>query len=508
MNFTVTGLSVETRGMTSEQLEQAKIFSGKNAGICYMGDSYFDSKVTNADAALKRFVSTSNNGHHSIADHVRVEVLLEGVSKMLAIVLNSLQDYATSEKSGRYTVMTGNSERECALYDKWKLIFEQRILEMYPDFNDVMMLKKFEKKYPDSGYTVKNGALLELKSKLDEQTFREANEYFSGVVVHDETLPSKKTAQENARYVLSVFTYSTTFGYSTSIRQWNYIYDWCMKYCDQYYPNPDAEYAKVMAGADGDVKIMSKDTGLEASFFETRLYYDLLALANCIRDTMYIEELRDNKNRCFEFLTRYSGEKNHPMLEYDVSCLCLDTHIREYNHTCDMHSPDDHLGLVYHVSYPASFVHIAQAERHRTLKYFMIGDFSNTDNLKFFIPPMLIGTGYENEWIKDLKSVADIIPQATKVAVIETGHIGDFVLKCEERLCGRAQREIMDQTRLTALRFAEAVKNGEITNKACIAYIKEFADIESSQCYTKCQMLGKCSEGCFYGADNALSRLI
>ena len=40
MNFTVTGLTVETKGMTSEQLEDAKLFSGKNAGICYMGDSY------------------------------------------------------------------------------------------------------------------------------------------------------------------------------------------------------------------------------------------------------------------------------------------------------------------------------------------------------------------------------------------------------------------------------------------------------------------------------------
>lgn len=508
MNFTVTGLTVETKGMTDEQLEQAKIFSGKNAGICYMGDSYFDSAVTDPKKALARFVSTSNNNHHSIADHVRVEVLLEGVSKMLAIVLNSLQDYATSEKSGRYTIMTGNSERECALYNKWKEIYEKRILELHPDINDRALYEKFNKRYPNSGYVVNFGKLVGLDPKLDSKTLDEASRYFYDELVNDVNLPSKKTAQENARYVLSVFTYSTTFGYSTSIRQWNYIYDWCMKYCDQYYPNTDDEYAKVLAGGEATVKIMSRKTGTKASFFETRLYYDLLNLANYISDTMYIPELRDNKHRCFEFLTGYSGVEDHPMTKYDVSCFEPDGYTGEYEYTCDTHSSDDKLDLTYNIAYPASFVHIAQAERHRTLKYFMLCNFSNTDNLDFFIPPMLIGTKYADEWIKDLQSVADIIPQATKIIVVETGHIGDFILKCEERLCGRAQWEIMNQTKLTALRFAEAVKSGEITNRACIEYVKKFADIDKCKCYTKCQMLGNCAEGCLHTSKNALSRLL
>ena len=46
MSYTVTGVTVETNGLTKEQMEQMKIFSGKNAGICYMGDSYFDSSVS------------------------------------------------------------------------------------------------------------------------------------------------------------------------------------------------------------------------------------------------------------------------------------------------------------------------------------------------------------------------------------------------------------------------------------------------------------------------------
>ena len=39
------------------------------------------------------------------------------------------------------------------------------------------------------------------------------------------------------------------------------------------------------------------------------------------------------------------------------------------------------------------------------------------------------------------------------VGIIETGHISDFILKCKERLCGRAQLEIMEQIEKTANRF-------------------------------------------------------
>lgn len=507
MNFTVTGLTVETKGMTAEQLEDAKLFSGKNAGICYMGDSYFDSAVTDPVKATKRFVNTCNNGHHSIADHVRIEVLLEGSSKMLAIVLNSLQDYATSEKSGRYTVMTGNSERETVLYDKWKEIFHNRILELYPTYDDEMLLKKFEKKYPESGYTVRCGKLMELDANLDVRTDIEANNYFRDVIKVDTTLPSWKMAQENARYVLSVFTYSTTFGYSTSLRQWNYIYDWCQRYINQYTPQYDMDYVKweQTNGKEGKCILLSKSTGIEASYFETRLYFDLLMLSNFIYDNLYVEELRDNKNRCFEFLTSLSGVEDHPMKGYDLSCYEPDGYTDDFNYTPDTRSSDDYFGLVYNTSYTASFVHIAQAERHRTLKYFMFFN-PNFEHPEFFIPPMLLGTDYVDEWLSDLDSVKDLVPQAIKVCIVETGHISDFILKCEERLCGRAQLEIMQQTSVTAAKFIEDVDSGVITNKACINYVKKLRG-KSGKINTKCQMLS-CKEGCTWGSKNALTRLI
>lgn len=490
MNFTVTGLTVETNGLTLQQLEDAKLFSGKNAGICYMGESYFDSAVTDPQKAAKRFVSTCNNGHHSIADHVRIEVLFEGVSKMLAIVLNSLQDYATSEKSGRYTIMTGNTEQETTLYNKWKKIFHDRILELYPDYDDAMLLQRYEKKYPDSGKTVTCGKLLGLELRLDEDTDKESSDWFRETLKESETLPSWKMAQENARYILSVFTRSTTFGYSTSLRQWNYIYDWCLKYLDQYTVEGDELY---------------NSAGIRASYFEKQLYLDLIKLSNFIYGNLYVDELRDNKDRCFEFLTQLSGVADHPMVGYDLSCYEPDGYTGDYRYTGDTRSSDDYFGLTYSTSYTASFVQIAQAERHRTLKYFM---FFNPSSKKqeYFIPPMIIGTDLADEWLKDLDSVKDLVPQATKVAIVETGHIADFILKCEERLCGRAQLEVMQQTYITASKFIDDVDTGVITNRACINYVEKLRNPEG-RIATKCQML-RCKEGCYWGSKNALKRLI
>ena len=487
MDFTVTGLTVETKGMTKEQLEQAKVFSGKNAGICYMGESYFDSEVTDPDKALKRFKSAAGRAHHSIADHVRVEVLLEGVSKMLAIVLNSLQDYATSEKSGRYTVMTGNSELECNLYKKWLHIFKKRVLEIEPDIDDDALMSLMKKAGHDD-------VIIE-NSSLSNGNMSDDDECHQGVLAkckRDNSLPSMKVAQENARYILSVFTKSTTMGYSTSIRQWNYIYDWCQKYIKQFEFHSNEVSSK-------DI-LWNTNADMEASYFEIELYKDFTSLSEFIKETMYIEEIRDTKNRCFEFLTYLSGQRT-PMSRYYI--VETDAFGRRDE---DVYSEDDHLGITYNVSYPASFVHIAQAERHRTLKYFMLFNPFYKD-LEFFVPKCIEGTNLEEEWLNDLRSVADIIPQATMVGIIETGHISDFILKCKERLCGRAQWEIMTQTKKTAERFINGVKDGTITSQVCIEYVKQFTNSDGN-CATKCEMCHVCKEPCRYGSKKALSRKI
>lgn len=471
MNFEVIGLTVETKGMSAEQLEHAKVFSGKNAGICYMGDSYFDSKVTDPEKAAKRFHSTVNNAHHSIADHIRVEVLLENVSKMLAIILNSLQDYATSEKSGRYTIMTGNSVQERALYEKWCKIYEKCILKEEPNINDKWLQGMLKKKYPGEVYSVKAG-------RISSKGFIQGSvlQYFDDVLLKSSNLPSKKKAQENARYVLSIFTKSTTMGYSTSLRQWNYIYDWCQKFLSQYEEKGD--------------KIVYKGTDRSVTYFEKELYSEILALGAYIHLNLYVDDLRDTKDRHFQFLVGMSGQKEHEMSYYDMTGV-LNGDI----------SADDELELVYSVAYPASFVHIAQAERHRTLKYFMY--FDPKEELQFFVPPIIRDTDYEFEWLRDLESVAEFVPQATLIGIVETGHICDFLLKCEERLCSRAQWEIMEQTKNTAQRFINAA-GIQGKSKAFEKYVEKL--MHNGDVATKCQMLCGCKEGCGYTPKYALTR--
>lgn len=476
MKCTVIGITSEVQGITEEQLEILKTFSGKNAGICYQKEGYFGTSVSDPEKASERFPKVAGTNHHSIADHVRVEVLFENISKMLAIVLNSLQDYSTSEKSGRYTVMTGNSERECELYNKWKGIYERRVLEFYPDFNDSFLVKgltsKLKRFYGD-GYDVpaiNNGELASQDVSYETKTWFEE-------LKSSNDLPSRKIAQENARYILSVFTRSTTMGYSTSLRQWNYIYDWCLKYMKAY--TYDTNLGLVYYGTD-----------IKASYFEQELYSDFETLADYIKDNLYVEELRDSKGRCFEFLTNLSGDSSHPMSMYDiVAPNPLDGSISRV-------SKDDKLDISYQVSYPASFVHIAQAERHRTLKYFMRFN-PLADSKLFFIPPLIKDdNSLVDEWLDDLQSVSDLVPQATMINVIETGHISDFILKCEERCCGRAQLEIMAQTEETAKRFIEHCKN-HYTSEVLQSYVDKFTDYKGNVA-TKCIMLGCCKEPCRY----------
>ena len=390
--------------MTHEQLECAKTFSGKNAGICYQKETYYGSAVSDPVKASERFPRVIGTAHHSIADHVKIEVLFENCSKMLAIVLNSLQDYSTCEKSGRYTVMHSEDEQE--LYDKWLEIFKTRLAEELPDI-------------------------------IEPQR--------------------TKLAQENARYVLSVFTRSTTMGYTTSLRQWNYIYDWCEVYIKKY---------------------ESRDEGL-VTVFEKELLADFTMLRDFIERTMYVEGMRDLKSRCFDFLTNLSGVAYHPMISFSSR-------------------HDTYYGLSYCTSYLASFVHIAQAERHRTIKYFSRINLE-PDTLEFFVPDLLLGSSLKGEWLNDLKQRAKqgVLPQATLIEVIELGTLDAFSLKRKERLCGRAQLEIMRQTMATAEKFRLS-SDEDFCSQAKFAYLSQFIDFENGHIKKKCEMLGSCKEPCAF----------
>ena len=118
------------------------------------------------------------SGHHSVFGHAHYNLIFEGIPKILAMILNNEKIYNTSEKSARYTKMEP-SEEEKVLYEKWIEKYKKVIKEEYPEFDD----KKV-----------------------------------------------KKLAQENARYLISIFTPATIMGYTVNFCQLNYIVHWFEDY--------------------------------------------------------------------------------------------------------------------------------------------------------------------------------------------------------------------------------------------------------------------------------------
>ena len=363
--------------------EEAVNFSGKSAGICYLPDTLdvlFNEPIEKTE---KRAKMNIQSGHHSVFQHVTYNLSLEGIPKILAMILNNEKVYNTSEKSGRYTVME-TTEEEQALYEKWIKIYEERISEEYPNFDEKRV---------------------------------------------------KKLALENARFLISVFTPATVMEYSTNLCQLNYIIAFAKDYINN---EPDTK-------------------------FSTKLKKVLQEFIDALPD-LEVEGLNARfKNRKFSlFATRKRREE---------------------------------FGENYCVNYKATFPGFGQAERHRTLSY----EISLLDKNEFYVPDIIKGTEYEEEWLKDITSLEDNFPQGMLVNVNERGTIENFVLKCQERLCGAAQLEIAKQTKETMNRYLEAVKDDEVLYNYLLPYSKG----------ARCTFPGfKCTAPCVFGPKLAMDRKI
>lgn len=158
--------------------EDALSLGGKAAGVCYMAGDITDILLEEEAKTKKRISLTLNSGHHSVYEHSTYNLYLEGIPKILAMILNNEREYVTSEKSARYTKMKVEG-KEKELYEKWTEKLKKIIKFTYPMMKDVEVNKK---------------------------------------------------AMENARYFISVFTPATNMMYSVNLRQINYILHWCKDY--------------------------------------------------------------------------------------------------------------------------------------------------------------------------------------------------------------------------------------------------------------------------------------
>ena len=320
-----------------DSLEGAKKYCQDFARICYSEKDFDDVKGEAYDPKLVdgRLIKS---GHHSIFDHFNMGFYFDGLPKAMAMVFNNEAPYTTSEKSARYTEMKDIPVDQKVLYDKWKGIFVEEIDKIYP----------------------------------------------KSVVKRDEKI--NKLAQENARYVTSVFT-PTKMGYTVSLRQMNIL----------------------------------------ASEFE---------------------KFR-GENIGYEFKNRLIQEGMVPFLESDVvkrfRIPGLEgksrTGVKLFGNRVEEHFGED----VYSTNLKMSFACLAQNHRHRTIHNHMVDGWRGNVQEEYFIPPIILANEkLSDEWYSDLDSVAENdFPQAQIINVVERGNREDLEMKLRERNCGLAQLEIV-----------------------------------------------------------------
>lgn len=393
-----TGTDTLTNNNSDEKLFT---FGGKMAGVCYMPDDYFDSKIQDEEKATKRAEGNVRSGHHSVFDHGSITFQISNLPKIMAMILNSVEQYTTSEKSSRYTIMHPETEEELKLYDKWTEKFGNLISDRYG-------------------------------SKIDDKM-------------------TKKLAIENARYLISVWV-PTSMTWTTTYRQCAYVISWLDK--------------------------LAKDCVKIPNAFNLKLEHWCNIMADGLRSqTSCYKHIYDIKNRKIEFLTMQS----------------YGAHITE----------NEFIGDVYQRVYTASFAQVAQLQRHRTLHYEI--EFSGTPGEHgIYIPKIITDDNLIKEFTSDYNSIAYCIPQATLVKVLEQGRAIKFFDKAKERLCGRAQLEIMENTAQTMQIFLD---NKDKLSKKTLMALDEVTS--NNTVITKCMMRNiTCTEGCIWGSVEGLYRQI
>lgn len=371
-------------------IDEALDFGGKSAGICYMPDTFNTLLNEPLAKTRKRTEQTLISGHHSVYDHAVYNLLLEDMPKFIAMVLNNEKMYTTSEKSARYTKME-LTPKEAVLYTKWVEIFTNVTYKEYP--------------------------------------------FISATQVH-------KLAQENARYLTSVFT-PTTMEYTVSLRQINYI----RSMMEQFIKNtPNSSFTI-------QIKSHMQD------FIDQTAFLAVDGLVNTNRSLSLFDDSRHNRM--------------------------------------------EHFSDTYCTTYYASFAMLAQAQRHRTLDYKML---LQESMMSFYVPPIIRASKCGNDtlekmWLYDISSVADIFPQGMIVQINERGTYENFMLKCQERLCGVAQLEIMQATEET---FTDYIENSNKYSGIIIDYVSKGYDVQPRCTFPNYV----CKSPCVWGSRDAFTRFI
>lgn len=243
-------------------VKSALDFGGKSAGICYLSNTFDDILKESEEKTQKRINQTLNNKHHSVYDHVSYNLLLQGVPKILAMIINNEKQYTTSEKSARYTQMELVGE-EKLLYDKWLNIFIDKISEKYPEMDEKKVLK---------------------------------------------------LAQENARGLTSVFTI-TTMEYTTTLRQLNNIMHMFNEYIEQETTNEfEIKIKKYMKEFNDNLQYLYIEELYDKSKRRRLSLFDNMEKHNEIYDEVYCSTYKAS-------FAQLAQAQRHRTLNYSIKVL-------------------------------------------------------------------------------------------------------------------------------------------------------------------------------------------
>ncbi len=208
--------------------EEFTDIAGKVGGVCYLPGTTEELFAEDPTKTKKRAERSKKLGHQSLFDHPYFTFELNGIPKIIAMMLNNEAMYTTSEKSGRYTKMV-LPEEEQTLYDKWLEIF---------------------------------------KREITEQDAESCPKWFTERKI-------EKLAQENARYLTSAFT-PTIMIHSVSYRQFNQLYMMFREELEKFEGKED-EFSKRLAPALKEmIEAMEKVVGSNGKPFLDALNEGLL----------------------------------------------------------------------------------------------------------------------------------------------------------------------------------------------------------------------------------------
>ena len=277
-------------------------------------------------------------------------------------------------------------------------------------------------------------------SEKEKQLYEKWIDIYEKVIINNypkiDEKKVRKLAMENARYLISVFTPATIMEYTVNFGQLNYIANWFKNFIKDAPNTP----------------------------FNIKL------------------------KKVFEEFNEGISSLIVPELNSDVKGRTLSLFAKRKR--------SEEFGENYCVNYEGTFAELAQAQRHRTLSY----EISIPEEHKYFVPPIIKGTEFEEEWLKDITSLDEEFPQGLLLDINERGTVENFVMKCQERLCGAAQLEITLQTKEILDRYME---NTKVSNQEVYEYLVPYSK------GARCTFPGfRCTQPCIWGAKQGIDRKI